>query len=435
MHKHFSVNIRLLIIVIQLLTISNAGQPAQDENKIIKFSYSQRMRIEMWDNTIGLSKALAAGSSYLRNRSSLSLSFNPKIDVNITFKITNEVRYYTVPESRGFEFDEVFIDLLFLNWKNIFNLPVTLTAGRQNISLGEGFVVMDGGPLDGSRSGYFNALRLDLNHSKKGKFTAFYFYQPARDQYLPIINNLKKNLIEHHEEGFGINYKYIIEQSEIDGYIIRKSTRSISTPDQTARIWTPGFRIQNRFLNSLLFCAEAAYQVGTWNTKSMQSYGGYFYGEYTLPNLRYLPRKITLGSILLSGDNLNTEKYEGWDPLFSRWPKWSESYIYALVKEGGPAYWTNFASLFAKVAADITGDIMFTIDYHHLIAPEHCSAYTPFPGGSGKTRGELVIGKISYAPRDYLSGHVILEYFNPGNYYFSSADSYTWIRFETFLNF
>ena len=36
---------------------------------------------------------------------------------------------------------------------------------------------------------------------------------------------------------------------------------------------------------------------------------------------------------------------ENWDPLFSRWPKWSELYIYTQFRETGVAYWTNTGHL------------------------------------------------------------------------------------------
>ena len=393
------------------------------------------MRVEMWDNTIGLSKSSGSGSSYFRNRSGLALTYNPLIDVALSVKLTNELRYYAVPESRGFEFDEVFIDLLYLKWNNILKSPVSVTLGRQNMSFGEGFVVMDGGPLDGSRSAYFNAARLDWTLSSKSRLSAFYFFQPERDQYLPILNNLKKKLIERHEEGFGIHYSTTIESGEVQGYLIRKNARSSDLQNRTARMFTPGIRINYTILPALSLSAEAAYQLGEWNANPMQAYGGYIYGEYSPEMKPYLPKKVTLGGIYLSGDDQETEAHEGWDPLFSRWPKWSESYIYALAPEQGAAYWSNFASVYARFVFSVTSDITLTLDYHHLMAPERAPNGTLFPGGTGKTRGELVIGKLSYALRDYLTANIIVEHFTPGNYYFDGADNYTWMRMETLLFF
>jgi len=427
----------MLVILITAFGIPSIvfGRAPQDHRTDIQLSYSQRMRIEMWDNTIGLSKSSGSGSSYFRNRSSLALTYNSLIDVALSVKLTNELRYYAVPESRGFEFDELFIDLLFFKWNNVLRFPVSVTLGRQNMSFGEGFVVMDGGPLDGSRSAYFNAARLDWNLSSKSRMSVFYFFQPERDQYLPILNNLKKKLIEHHEEGFGIHYSVSMATGEVQGYLIRKSARSSDLQNRSARMLTSGIRVNYTILPALSLSAETAYQLGEWNTDPMRAYGGYIYGEYSPEMKPYLPKKVTLGGIYLSGDDQETEAHEGWDPLFSRWPKWSESYIYALAPEQGPAYWSNFASVYARFAFDITSDVMVTVDYHHLMAPERAPSGALFPGGTGRTRGELVVGKLSYKLYDYLTGHVIVEHFTPGNYYFDGADSYAWIRLETLLNF
>jgi hypothetical protein len=434
MQKIFKLFVVIIFFTITGLYPTVFSQTLQDNINIFQISYSQRMRVEMWDNTIGLSKSAATGSSYIRNRSSLGCIYSPSVDLTLSLKLTNELRYYTVPETRGFEFDEVFIDQLYLRWNNPLHLPFLLTLGRQNIMFGEGFVVMDGGPLDGSRSAYFNAARLDWTVSGTSKLTFFFFYQPEWDQYLPTLNRLKKKLIEHHEEGFGINYTRSFATGEAQGYLIRKSLRS-STGTQSARIITPGARLSYTALSPLIIVAEGAYELGDWNTYSMGAYGGYLYGEYSFEKKWYLPNKFTLGGIYLSGDDYETENYEGWDPLFSRWPKWSESYIYAQVPEQGPAYWSNIISAFAKISYELTSKVIFTFDYHHLMAPENARAGTAFPGGIGKTRGELFIGKISYTLNDYLTGHVLVEHFMPGNYYFDGADSYTWIRFETFLNF
>jgi len=62
---------------------------------------------------------------------------------------------------RDYNPGEVFFDYLHLQWNSAFGLPLTLTVGRQDLMLGEGLVVWDGGPLDGSRSAYFNAVRGD----------------------------------------------------------------------------------------------------------------------------------------------------------------------------------------------------------------------------------------------------------------------------------
>jgi hypothetical protein len=74
------------------------------------------------------------------------------------------------------------------------------------------------------------------------------------------------------------------------------------------------------------------------------------------------------------------------------------------------------------------------LDYHHLMAPHSPAAPTPLYG-SGKTRGDLVISKVSYQLSKAVSGHLLWEYLKPGSYYAPGADSYDWFRMEFLLSF
>jgi len=108
-----------------------------------------------------------------------------------------------------------------------------------------------------------------------------------------------------------------------------------------------------------------------------------------------LPSRLTLGSIRLGGDDPETENWEGWDPLFSRWPKWSFSYLYTLIQEhdGRVAYWSNFASLYAALTFNIKNRIDLIVTIHHLTAPELSNGTAPYLNRTGKNRGTLFVTK------------------------------------------
>jgi len=127
----------------------------------LKLIFAERFRQETWDNAINLDDASAESFAYTRNKTTLGLQWFAAKGLEITGKLTNEFRVYFAPKDRPFGWNEVFFDNLYIKWKLPKDLPFTLTAGRQDIFLGEGFVIADGNPLDGSRSFYFNALRLD----------------------------------------------------------------------------------------------------------------------------------------------------------------------------------------------------------------------------------------------------------------------------------
>ncbi|MDX9746643.1 MAG: alginate export family protein, partial [Syntrophales bacterium] len=130
----------------------------------IKADYggSLRLRQEYWENVIDLETLKAPDRDFFRLRTSLwgKVDFNPNI--GIYTRVTNEARYYLgnfkpfeiapgrpgyeTSDSDRFDEDELIIDNLYLDVKNIFGLPLDLRIGRQDFlgQYGEGFVILDG---------------------------------------------------------------------------------------------------------------------------------------------------------------------------------------------------------------------------------------------------------------------------------------------------
>jgi len=421
-------------VVITLIAREASAQNTGSSH--FRFGYTQRMRIETWDNTVSFDEDAGAGTSYFRNRTSFSVSWFPKAQFEFTARLTNEFKYYFVPENRHFNGDEVFFDLLYLKLDTILSQPLNATLGRQNLAFGEGFLVADGGPLDGARSAYFNALRLDYILNNANAIAFFAMYQPVRDDYLPVINYRERDLVEKDEGGIGLYYTGKFSKTGMDGYWLHKNTFNEEIDSPAERIDCIGARIMHPASKDLTITGEAAYQFGTRIGEELGAFGGYAYAEYATGWPLHFPRSFTIGTIYLSGDDTNTGKAEGWDPLFSRWPKWSDSYIYAYIWEGKVAYWSNINSYFFKTAADITEDLTFGFDFHHLLAPYGRSGLIPEDvADKNVKRGDLFIGRINYKLGKNATGHVIWESFKPGEYYFDDAHDYSWARMELMLKF
>ena len=413
---------------------SEESAPAKEQFKPetpsqFKLSFSERFRIETWDNAITLSKAANGGTTYDRNRTSLMGKWIPDENWEAALMLTNEYRYYFSPTNKIFNINEIIFDQLYVKYKDTFG---SITLGRQNIMFGEGFIVMDGGPLDGSRAGYFNAGRFDLAIDKSKILTAFINYVPETDNILPIINTQNQELIEQPESGIGLYFTGQFDQLNLQPYYIYKHIYTTDLVPIKSDIHTVGTRASLPIADQVSFTFEGAYQFGSFGNFNRSAFGGYSYFDYK-PNLKlpYLPDVISLGGIYLSGDDNTTNKMEGWDPVFSRWPIWSESYIYTLIKEykGRVAYWSNFASLYGKLKFTLMKDLSFNIDYHHMFAPQIAAAGS-FPGGTGNTRGDLIIAKLLFNINSNISGHLLWEKFIPGNYYFAGANGYSWTRIE-----
>lgn len=431
--KPHSKLLALTVCALFLIIACGGFLHGEKQQSKLKFSFSERFRFVGWDNATNLSEETADAFSFTRHRTSLQATWLAAKDITAVVKLTNEFRYYLSPKNRKFTLHEIIFDQLYLKFKNAAGLPLTLTLGRQNIILGEGFVVMDAHPFDGSRSIYFNALRGDIRFSKGHVLTAFYAHQPTTDTTLPVLFDKEAGLIEQPETGLGLYYSGQFNNTKLEAYYIRKDIDDTEDRPVESGINTIGARVRQPLGKNLSLTAEAAYQTGTRGDVDRKALGGYFHLDYNTGDRIPLLKTVTFGGIFLSGDDPNTEEHEGWDPLFSRWPKWSESYIYTLIRENGVAYWSNVNSIYASLLMDLTRKVNFKLTYHRLGACH--PSLSAFPGGTGKTRGKLLIGRLNIKIDKKWSGHFLWENFKPGSFYFDGADSYNWLRFELMFRF
>jgi hypothetical protein len=399
----------------------------------LKLIFVERFRFEAWDNTVSLDDAAADASAYTRNRTTLGLIWHPAKSLEVLGKVTNEFRVYLAPKERAFDWNEVFVDNLYVKWTVPGRVPVTVTAGRQDMNFGEGFVIADATPLDGSRSYYFNALRVDADVSGSHRFTVFGHLQERTDRYLPVIHEGPRALAEQGESALALYYAGAFGKARIDVYAVRRKTEANEDWPVATRTDTFGARAVASLAKPLSLTAEAAYQAGAYGDAGRSAYGAIAHLDLDLAGTLPLLKSATLGGILLSGDDPATARMEGWDPVFSRWPKWSESYIYTYTRETRSSYWTDLASIYAQLAFDLGA----RSDGHVMVMPMGAQHAQPglFPGGTGLGRGVLYRGRLNYKISEFMSGRVVWEHFEPGSFYFPGASSYNWLQFELIFRY
>ncbi|MCJ7486143.1 MAG: hypothetical protein MUQ25_08270 [Candidatus Aminicenantes bacterium] len=399
----------------------------------LKLIFVERFRFEAWDNAVSLDDTAQDGFAYTRNRTTLGLIWRAAKNLEILGKVTNEFRVYLAPKDRAFNFHELFFDNLYVKWTTPGRLPVAITAGRQDINLGEGFVVADGTPLDGSRSYYFNALRVDVDFNKNHKLIFFLHAQETTDRYLPLIHGRSQPLAEQPERALAFYYSGAFGKAKLDAYAIRKTTDGTELWPIAERVDTFGLRGQAPLARRLALTAEGALQTGTHGDASRAAFGGLFHLDYDVAGALPFLKTVVFGGICLSGDRPGTAKMEGWDPIFSRWPKWSESYIYTFTRESRSSYWSNLTSLYGSIALDFGSRSDGLLMFQSMRAFEAQPGV--FPGGIGRTRGALLKGRLNYKISKFLTGRVIWEHFMPGSFYFPGAASYNWMQFEMIFRY
>jgi hypothetical protein len=399
----------------------------------LKLIFVERFRFESWDNAVSLDETAGDSAAYTRNRTTLGLSWKPLKNLEVLGKFTNEFRVFLAPKTTAFNWNEVFFDNLYAKWTVPGRVPVTVTAGRQDINLGEGFVIADGTPGDGSRSYYFNALRIDAGLAKGHTLTAFAHATEATDRYLPVINPVPRPLAEQPERGLALYYAGAFGRTKVDAYAVHKTTEATSLLPTATRTETFGARAVAPLAKRLALTAEGAFQTGSFGDAGRSAFGTIAHLDYDLAGALGFLKSLVLGGILLSGDDPATPRMEGWDPIFSRWPKWSEGYIYTFTRESRPSYWSNLSSLYAQLAFDLGA----RSDGHIMVMPMGAGHAQPgeFPGGTGLYRGTLYRARLNTKISKYMTGRVIWEHLEPGSFYFPGAASFNWLQFELIFRY
>jgi hypothetical protein len=411
------------------------AQERQPDGNTVEVGVEERVRSENWDNLKDFSDAIADATHQLRFRTKVWSRFAFGSKAELMVMLNNESRKVYTPDTR-FKWDETIFESLYLD----LGLGGRWSAriGRQNLMRGDGLVLFDGNALDGSRTAYFNALDV-ARALGKSKIELIAISDPHRDVYLPRLDDKKRPLTEWDERALGAYYTgRDIPKTGIDAYYFfktetgdtRPSTNPARQPDR--RVHTLGGRMEREIGRGWSATGELAVQRGTQDPDvAIRAWGGTALVRKTF-DAKANP-SLSLAWIGLSGDDPGTHEAEGWDPLFSRWPKWSELYIYTLAGESGVAYWTNLGMWQAEALATPLKPLSLRATYYKM------SAFHAFPRsaatfGTGRDRGDLFELRADVAAGRHWKGHVLYERFAPGDFY-AGTDPAWFFRVEVMYTF
>jgi hypothetical protein len=160
--------------------------------------------------------------------------------------------------------------------------------------------------------------------------------------------------------------------------------------------------------------AEIAQQLGHKNYEDICALGfnsrlSYFVKDALNNNFR-------LAYEFLSGDDPDTDTNEQFDPLWGRWPQFSEA-LALLGFEGRPGETTNMHRIGPGWSINPTDKMEICTDYHLLFCDENTKAGTTGYSDSGCFRGQLLTLLLQYKFNPHMKGHLLSEFFFPGDYY------------------
>ena len=199
-------------------------------------------------------------------------------------------------------------------------------------------------------------------------------------------------------------------------------------------IYTPGVRLVEDFTDNIRGRVEGAGQFGSRNGESVCAYGWNSRLMYNF-NDAY-KQQVRLSWEYLSGGTPGSGMDGAFDPLWGRWPQWSELYVYTYLGETRIAETTNLDRVAVGYEVSPTDKMQIDLDYHVLFANENTDRGRAGFAGSGNFRGQLFTTVLRYKFNRFLAGHLWGEYFIPGNYYTSPKDSdAVYLRAELVFSF
>ena len=382
--------------------------------------------------------------------------------IRATARLLWEGRHYTKPDGdawpvAGFEawYDGALLfDLLALELKRPGGLPFVARVGRQEIVLGDGWLVQDGTPIDGSRTGYFDAVRLTFGSVSAGRTVDLVVLDQSADtgRFPRALLGGTEDQLEQGERGaiLWARDERLVKGAKLDGYVVWKDARTNATPgnvrvnngapfpspSDSGEVLTLGGRAETVLVPGWDARVEGAAQRGRRNGRDLRSFGvtGRVARSFG-PGRRH---RAHLGFEHLSGDDPASGRDEAFDPLWGRWPQWSELLIYQWPLDSRVGEATNVRRLGAGLLLNLGADSSLGLDLHHLRADERSTRYATQAAniGGGRSRGLLVTGQWRKAFDAHVSAHLHAEYFRPGDFYAAHRrDASYFVRAELNLAF
>lgn len=399
------------------------------------WGFDERFRQEYVKNARRLNKHDKLNQNYFRFRSRLWFQLTPWDWLEGYVRLTNECRAWTQGRTADTleDMNEVFFDNIYFGLKRPGGLPFSVRMGRQDIVYGQGFLFIEGTPLDGSRSQYFDAIKSTLHLDPiKTDIDALIIDLNREDRKFFRFNNSNQALNEDEVRAYGyyITNTYF-KDLKLEHYYLYRDANG-QTDATTQKLNTVGGRISGTVFDNLKYASEMAVQWGDQGAvhrdRNRDGLGTYVEGTYNFP-VKFKP-SIGTGYKYLSGDDPRTAKIESFDPLFGRWP--TDNYIlyYLFAREGRLGLWTNMHKY--HIGGGFCPFDWWSVSLYYQ---RFWSDKNTFQGGtpgfsSGNIRGNLLqlVNKFEFSKN--FSGQVWIEVFDPGNYFVDTADSALFFQWQ-----
>ena len=288
-----------------------------------------RLRYDGTDNLPTSSRGESVPSDYARIRIRPWITAECQ-DIGMFVRLADEFRAYRAPDALSSKQrwpDVLFIDNLYVTWNGAFDV-LDFKLGRQDMAFGARRIVSDGTGGDGSRSAYFDGLRVTWHADEKRTLDLFGVCQTS-DDWMPTLGKSHDNGKKPHdydltgygqdEYGLGLYWQdWANEDFGYDAYYVAKgecrpTDAKYRREGRCSYYHTFGVRLLPRFTETLRGEMEISGQVGSDVAIAGQGYAGLTWE----PRVSAKPY-LTGAFWILSGDEDGERGNNAWHSVFNR---------------------------------------------------------------------------------------------------------------------
>lgn len=325
------------------------------------------------DGGDGMAAGDSEGTSFFQSNVQVEIAADLTDNVSTVINLVNERNWDTPTDTENYD---VVLDLGYVQMKEIFYSPLTITAGRQDLWFGRGFIIGNNnsgwdyqaelGANEYSVTTGFDALRatldfnpwtIDLVYSKISETGTL---NTEDDMDLYIAN---------------VNYKFSEYNAVAELYWVSLWDRSttIAANQVSSDTETIGGRVQFDPISQITLGAEVAYQFGDYIRTSTEvdreAWGLDLFGTYRWSDIAWKP-ELTLEYVHFSGDSSSaatTEEYSAWNSLFRGkfWTAYEDfrEFVYTTDQTGDQSATTNHNMLQVKGAMKPLEDLLLEASF------------------------------------------------------------------------
>ncbi len=343
-------------------------------------------------------------------------------------------------ENAGAEYD-VILDLAYVQMKEIFYSPLTLTIGRQDIWLGRGFIIGNNNKSWDSQA--------TIQANEYSTQTAFDAVRATLDFNPWTIDLAYSKILEnaHNSEDdidlyiANVNYKFAEYNAVAEAYYVGEfdkatlQTAAGGTKDNDTN--TVGARVQFDPISQITLGAELAYQFGDYRTavtnataRDREAWGANIFGTYRF-DYTWKP-EVTLEYVLFSGESdmssTSTQSYGAWNGLYRGkfWTAYGDfrEFVYGTTDPVDQPATTNQQFIHGKASMKPLDDLLIeaSLTYFWNDADVNTTASNPTSPVRSDDIGWEVDLQAVYDYTEDVSFGIVAGWFVPGDFYSNPND-------------